>query len=101
MLNKILKFVWIERKIKQVEFDKIFEDFFNSDIWESQMIRDELGELVRNVLKKGIMQEFNWNSYCLEIYPDLVVILNNNNNNISKTSLDNFVKKVKTKKISD
>ena len=98
MLNKILKFVWIERKIKEVEFDKIFEDFYKSDIWESQMIKDELAELVRKVLKKWIMQEFIWNSYSLEFYPDLVVILNNNNNNISKVSLDVFAKKMRNKK---
>ena len=96
MLNKILKFLKIERKIKEVEFDEIFEDFYKSDIWDSQMIKDELWELVRNVLKKGIMQEFIWNSYSLEIYPDLVVIINNNNNKISKSSLDEFVKKMKS-----
>jgi len=98
MLNKILKFVWIERKIKEVEFDKIFEDFYKSDIWESQMIKDELAELVRKVLKKWIMQEFIWNSYSLEIYPGLVVIINNNNNNISKISLDEFAEKMRNKK---
>ena len=98
MLNKILKFFKIERKIKEVEFDEIFKDFYKSDIWDSQMIKDELWELVRNVLKKWIMQEFIWNSYSLEIYPDLVVIINNNNNNISKNSLDDFVKKMQNKK---
>lgn len=98
MFNKILKFLKIKRKIKEVEFDKIFEDFYKSDVWDSQMIKDELWELVRKVLKKWVMQEFNWNSYTLEIYPDLVVIINNNNNNISKCSLDNFVKNMKSKK---
>ena len=98
MLNKILKFLKIERKIKEVEFDEIFEDFYKSDIWDSQIIKDELWELVRKVLKNWIMQEFNWNSYSLEIYPDLVVIINNNNNNISKNSLDEFVRKMQNKK---
>ena len=98
MFNKILKFLKIERKIKEVEFDEIFEDFYKSDIWDSQMIKDELWLLVRNVLKNWIMQEFNWNSYSLEIYPDLVVIVNNNNNKISKSSLDEFVKKMQNKK---
>ena len=98
MLNKILKFVWIERKIKEVEFDTIFEDFYKSDVWESQMVKDELSKIVRKVLKKWIMQEFVWNSYTLEIYPDLVVIINNNNNNISKISLDEFAEKMRNKK---
>jgi len=98
MLNKILKFIWIERKIKCVEFDNLFKDFYDSDIWDSQMIKEELGELIRKVKKSGIMQEFNWNSYSLEIYPDLVVIINNWNNKIAKSSLDYFVKKMKEKR---
>lgn len=97
MLDKILKFLKIERKIKEVECDKIFEDFYKSDIWDSQMIKDELWETIKKVLKSWIMQEFNWNSYSLEIYPDLVVIINNNNNNISKCSLDEFIKNMKEK----
>ncbi|MDQ7009392.1 MAG: hypothetical protein Q9M94_03825 [Candidatus Gracilibacteria bacterium] len=95
MLDKVLKFLKIERNIKEIDFDKIFEDFYKSDIGGSQIIKDELGELVRKVLKKGIMQEFVGNSYNLEIYPDLVVIINSNNNNISKCSLDKFVEKMR------
>ena len=98
MFDKLLKKIWIKRKIKEVEIDKLFEEFYKSDIWESQMIKDELWEIVRKVLKSWIMQEFNWNSFSLEIYPDLVVFVNNWNNNIAKCSLDDFVEKMKSKK---
>ena len=97
MIDKVLNFLWVERKIKQVEFERIFEDFYESDIWESQMVKDELWEIVRKVLKSWIMQEFNWNSYTLELYPDLVIIINNLNNNIGKCSLDEFVEKMHSK----
>lgn len=97
MLNKVLNFLWVEKKIKQVEFESIFEDFYKSDIWESQIVKDELWKIVRKVLKSWIMQEFNWNSYSLEIYPDLVIIINNWNSNIWKSSLDKFVESMKKK----
>ena len=98
MFDKILYSLWIKRKIKEVNFDEIFDDFYNSDIWDSTMILDELWELVKKVLKTWIMQEFNGNTYSLEIYPEKVILINNFNNKISKITLDDFVAKMKSKK---
>lgn len=98
LFDTILKKMWIDRKIKEVDCNEIFENFYKSDISDSQIILDELWSLVQKCLKTGVMQEFNWNSYSLEIYPEKVVIINNNNNKIWKCNLDTFVKKIKDNK---
>lgn len=98
MFEKFLKSIWIKRKIKEIDCEEIFIDFYKSDVSGSKMILDELWELVKKVLKTWLMQEFNWNSYSLEIYPEKVVIINNYNNKIGKCDLDHFVEKIKKAK---
>jgi hypothetical protein len=97
MFYKILKKIWIKRKIKEIDFEEIFEDFYNSDVSWSEMVLEELRELFKKVNKTWIMQEFNWNSYSLEIYNKKVIIINNFNNKIWRCELNKFIDKIKTK----
>jgi hypothetical protein len=97
MFDKILKKIWIKRKVKEVDFEEIFEDFYNSDISWSEMILEELRELFKKVLETWIMQEFNWNSYSLEIYNKKVIIINNFNNKIWRCELNKFTEELNKK----
>jgi hypothetical protein len=95
VFDKILNFLWIERKIKEIDCDKIFKDFYENDVAGSEMILEELKELFKKVWKTWIMQEFNWNSYSLEIYNKKVIIINNFNNKIGRCKLNDFVENIK------
>jgi len=95
MFDKILNFFNIKREIKYVEIDWIFEEFIESDIWECNEILLELKEIIIKAKKTWIMQEFNWNAFSLEIYPEKVIIINNYNNNIWKISYIDFSEKLK------
>lgn len=95
IFDTILNTIWIERKIKEIDCNEIFIKFYQSEVSDSQIILDELWSLVKKCIKTWVMQESNWNSYSLEIYPEKVVIINNNNNQIWKCNLDAFVEKIK------
>ena len=95
IIDKTMNILHIKRKIKYVDADELFEEFINSDIWESTEILKELKELTVKAKNTWIMQEFDWNSFSLEIYQRKVIIINNFNNNIAKIEYWDFVERIK------
>ena len=94
IIDKTMNLLHIKRKIKYVDIDELFNEFIESDIWDSKEILKELKELIIKVKDTWIMQEFDWNAFSLEIYQRKVIIINNYNNNIAKIEYNEFVERI-------